>query len=182
MRRVLDANCFQDPLLEEYLQSSRDNLVVFTDFACMETYRLDLVRDGSIALKAGEEAPVYGPTEAGMKRSESEQVKLSEIIDLLNERFGTDFKKADQLAIDSVAEELKADQAVQQHAAVNPIDNFALAVKAKIEGAFVDRMDKNADIAARFLNDADFRAVLTDYLVRKVHSELAGRDGGSHVP
>jgi type I restriction enzyme, R subunit len=135
-------------------------------------YRLDLVREGSIALKAGEDAPVYGPTEAGMKRSEAEEVKLSEIIDLLNERFGTDFKKADQLAIDSVAEELKADEAVQQHAAVNPIDNFALAVKGKIEGAFVDRMDKNADIAARFLNDADFRMVLTDYLVRKVHGDL----------
>ncbi|WP_049760133.1 protein NO VEIN domain-containing protein [Anaeromyxobacter dehalogenans] len=30
-------------------------------------------------------------------------------------------------------------------------------------------MDKNADIAARFLDDAEFRAVLTDYLVKKVH-------------
>lgn len=29
---------------------------------------------------------------------------------------------------------------VQQHASVNPLDNFALAVKGKIEGAFVDRM------------------------------------------
>jgi type I restriction enzyme R subunit len=135
-------------------------------------YRLDLVRDGTIVLKAGEEAPVYGPTEAGMKRSETEDVKLSEIIDILNERFGTEFKKADQLAIDSVAEELKADETVQQHAAVNPIDNFALAVKGRIEGAFVDRMDKNADIAARFLNDEDFRAVLTAYLVKKVHGDL----------
>ena len=50
----------------------------------------------------------------------SEEVKLSEIIEILNERFGTDFKKADQLVFDSVAEELKADEAVQQHASVNP--------------------------------------------------------------
>lgn len=142
-------------------------------------YRLDLIREGSIALKAGEDAPVYGPTEAGMKRSESEQVKLSEIIDILNDRFGTEFKKADQLTIDSVAEELKADEAVQQHAAVNPLDNFALAVKGKIEGAFVDRMDKNADIAARFLNDPEFRTVLTDYLVRKVHGDLTGEPGAA---
>ena len=92
--------------------------------------------------------------------------------------FGTNFTNADQLAIDSVAEELKADQVVQQHASVNPLDNFALAVKGKIEGAFVDRMDKNADIAARFLNDADFRAVLTDYLVKKVHADLTVGTGG----
>ncbi len=37
-------------------------------------------------------------------------------------------------------------------------------------------MDKNADIAARFLNDSEFRAVLTDYLVKKVHGDLRGAD------
>jgi hypothetical protein len=39
MRKVLDANCFQHPMLEEYLATSRDNHVVFTDFACMEMYK-----------------------------------------------------------------------------------------------------------------------------------------------
>jgi hypothetical protein len=39
-------------------------------------------------------------------------------------------------------------------------------------------MDKNADIAARFLNDADFRAVLTDYLVKKIHADLTNDRGG----
>ncbi len=38
----------------------------------------------------------------------------------------------------------------------------------------MDRMDKNADIAARSLNDPDFRAVLTDYLVTTVHRDLTG--------
>jgi hypothetical protein len=83
--------------------------------------RLDLVRDGTIVPKAGEEAPIHGPTEAGTKRSQPEEVKLSEIIEILNDRFGTEFRKADQLAIDSVAEELKADETVQQHANVNPL-------------------------------------------------------------
>ena len=179
---------FTDPTLEKLYtfgrfletrlpQDPRKTPLALDAETVLAYYRLDLVRDGSIALKAGEDAPVYGPTEAGMKRSESEEVKLSELIEILNERFGTDFKRADQLAIDSVAEELKADEAVQQHAAVNPIDNFALAVKGKIEGAFVDRMDKNADIAARFLNDADFRAVLTEYLVKKVHRDLRSSAG-----
>jgi hypothetical protein len=44
-------------------------------------------------------------------------------------------------------------------------------------------MDKNADIAARFLNDADFRAVLTDYLVKKVHGDLTvGSGSGRSAP
>ncbi len=164
--RFLEARLPQDP---------RKTPLTLDAETVLAYYRLDLVRDGTILLHAGEEAAIHGPTEAGMKRSESEDVKLSEIIDILNDRFGTDFKNADQLAIDSVAEELKADEAVQQYAgANNRLDHFGLAVKGKIEGAFVDRMDKNADIAARFLNDPDFRAVLTDYLVTKVHRDLTG--------
>ena len=36
-------------------------------------------------------------------------MELSELIDVLNERFGTDFKPADQLFLDSVKEEALAD-------------------------------------------------------------------------
>ncbi len=136
-------------------------------------YRLDRLKDNStIELVAGEEAALQSPSELGISRSDTEKVKLSEVIQVLNEKFGTNFNTADQLTIDSVAEELKADEAVQKHAQVNPLDNFALALKGKIEGAFVDRMEKNEEIAARFLNDADFRSVLTEYLVKKVHTEL----------
>ena len=38
MRMVIDANYFSAPKLEDYLHANRGNLVVFTDFACMEAY------------------------------------------------------------------------------------------------------------------------------------------------
>jgi hypothetical protein len=36
MKRVIDANFFQDPALEQYLRADRRNKVVFTEYACME--------------------------------------------------------------------------------------------------------------------------------------------------
>ncbi|HZZ84318.1 MAG TPA: type I restriction endonuclease [Anaeromyxobacteraceae bacterium] len=135
-------------------------------------YRLDLVRDGTIAMKAGEEAPIYGPTEAGTKRSESEDVKLSEIIEILNDRFGTDFTRADQLFFDSVIAEATADEQVQQWAGANPLDGFSLAMKAKLRDAVVDRLDKNEKIATRYLNERDFEDAAFRELVRRIYEDL----------
>lgn len=38
MRTVLDANCFGAPELEAYLRAASRNVVIFTDYACMEAY------------------------------------------------------------------------------------------------------------------------------------------------
>lgn len=38
MRMIIDANYFANPALEAYLEAHRRNVVVFTDFACMESY------------------------------------------------------------------------------------------------------------------------------------------------
>lgn len=39
MKKVIDVNYLRRPELEDYLSKSRDNQVVFTDFACMEVYK-----------------------------------------------------------------------------------------------------------------------------------------------
>ena len=124
---------------------------------------------------AGEEPALDGPTEVGTaRRAEPEEVKLSEIIDILNERFGTDFTKADQLFFDSVVAEAKADEEVQQRAAANPLDNFALAMKDKLRDAIIDRMEQNEEIATRYLNEPDFESVAFEELVRRIYQELRG--------
>jgi hypothetical protein len=39
MKKVIDANFFQNPELENYLKSDKGNMVVFTDCACMEAHK-----------------------------------------------------------------------------------------------------------------------------------------------
>jgi hypothetical protein len=45
MKMVIDANYLQDPSLEEYFRADRNNKVVFTDYACMEAYKGDAIRN-----------------------------------------------------------------------------------------------------------------------------------------
>jgi len=45
MRKIIDANCLTNPLLEEYLQSSLDNIIVLIEFAGMEMYKGDPLKN-----------------------------------------------------------------------------------------------------------------------------------------
>jgi type I restriction enzyme, R subunit len=109
---------------------------------------------------------------AGTKWAKPEEVKLSQVIDILNERFGTDFTQADQLFFDSVVAEAKADEQVRRWAEANPLQGFALAMKSKLRDAVVDRLDKNDRIATRYLNEDDFQNVAFNELVRRIYEGI----------
>lgn len=83
------------------------------------------------------------------------------MIDVVNERFGTDFNQADQLFFDQIVEAAMADEGLRQAAAVNPSDKFELVFKQLLESLFVERMDQNEEIFVRYMNDVPFRKVVT---------------------
>lgn len=62
-------------------------------------YRLTKISEGSIELNTSVQAPIHGPMEAGTRKGQDDVALLSEIIDILNDRFGTNFSKIDQLLI-----------------------------------------------------------------------------------
>jgi hypothetical protein len=45
MRKIVDANCLSDPILEEYLKSDQNNMAVLTEFAGMESFKGDPVKN-----------------------------------------------------------------------------------------------------------------------------------------
>ena len=51
MKKVIDANFFQDPALADYLRSDRRNLVVFPDYACMEAYKGNAIKNISKSIE-----------------------------------------------------------------------------------------------------------------------------------
>ncbi len=76
----------------------------------LQYYRLQKISEEQIDLKGGTVKPLKGPTDVGTGNSVDEEIKLSELIDLLNERFGTEFTQADQLFFDQIQEEAVADE------------------------------------------------------------------------
>ena len=105
-------------------------------------------------------------------------VALSQLIDILNERFGTDFNQADQLFFNQLIEAAIADGTLRQAAAVNPGDKFELVFKNLLETLFVERMDQNEDIFIRFMNDIPFQKLVTGWLSLEAYKKLRGEAVG----
>jgi type I restriction enzyme R subunit len=138
----------------------------------LKFYRLDKIHEASIALSLAETVPLKGPTDVGSRKAKDEDVALSEIIDVLNERFGTEFTGADQLLFDQLIEEAKQDRAVVERALANPLDNFQVSMDAVIDDMAIDRMDRNKDIVNRYLNDPEFKAVAFPAIVKRIYDDL----------
>ena len=153
----------------------------FDDDVRLEYYRLQKISEGSISLHHGEARPLDGPTEVGSGLVRSESVPLSRLIDVVNERFGTDFTPADQLLFDQIVETAIADDGLRRAAAVNPDDKFKLVFRNLLEHLFADRMDQNEEIFIRFMNDPAFQSVVTDWMAseayRKLRADQAGEVG-----
>ena len=136
----------------------------FDDEVRLEYYRLQKIGEGSIPLAEGDAQALDGPTEVGSGAARAEEVPLSRLIDVVNERFGADFTEADQLFFDQVVEAAVSDGELRRTAAVNPEARFGLVFRQLIERLFVERMDQNEDIFVRFMNDPAFQGVVTEWM------------------
>ena len=144
----------------------------FDDEVKLEYYRLQKISEGSISLQQGEARRLDGPTEVGSGLVRSQAVPLSQLIDVVNERFGTDFNQADQLFFDQIVEAAMTDDGLRQAAVVNPGDKFELVFKNLLEKLFVERMDQNEEIFIRFMNDAAFQKVVTAWMASEAYRRL----------
>ena len=145
---------------------------LFDDEVQLEYYRLQKISEGSISLQENEGRPLDGPTEAGSGMVRSDRVSLSQLIDALNERFGTDFNQADQLFFDQIVEAAMADARVRQAAAVNPGEKFDLVFRGLLANLFAERMDQNEDIFVRFMNDRAFQNIVTAWMSSEAYRRL----------
>jgi type I restriction enzyme, R subunit len=66
------------------------------DEVALQYYRLELIHAGAIDLKQGDVRSVKSPTDVGTGKPKDEKAPLSEIIQVLNERFGTQFTEEDR--------------------------------------------------------------------------------------
>ena len=130
-------------------------------------------------LEPGEGGEVKGPTAVGTGRGEGPQVELSRLIDQINERFGTDFTSADELFFNQIREEAIADEELRQAAHANNIENFRFVFDKALETLFIDRMEQNEDLFAKFMNDKDFQKVVTEHLLHKVYAEIREDTSGT---
>ena len=144
----------------------------FDDGIDLNYYRLQKISEGSISLAEGQANPLDGPHEVGSGVSRPEQLPLSRLIDLINERFGGELNDADQLFFDQIAEAASSNAELAQAAKVNPLDKFQLVFAQTLESLFIERMELNEELFADFMGKADMRALITSVLGNLVYKKI----------
>jgi len=138
----------------------------------LQYYRLQKISEGQIDLKGGVADPLKGPSEVGTGRGGDEEIPLSELIDILNERFGTDFTQADQLFFDQIQEEAVTDEGLRKAAEANSVDDFRYVFDKTFEGLVIDRMEGNEEIFGKLMSDGEFRKLASEHLLHKVYHAI----------
>lgn len=159
-------------LIRKLPRSSKDKDVYMADDVALQYYRNQKVFEGSIELeKTGEEE--LRPTKFGTGGAkEDEKVRLSSILDKLNERFGTDFTETDFLSRDQVKEDMLNSEDIQQKAKNNTKDNFKFAFEKSFMDFVIDRMSSNEKFFMKILENEDFKNYIMEDMMNEVYIEV----------
>jgi type I restriction enzyme, R subunit len=106
------------------------------------------------------------------KEHELEKEHLSRIVEVINERFGLDLGEADQLLFDQFEETWAADETLAARARTNTFENFRLVFDRTFIETVVKRMDQNADIFTRILDEPEFQRTVLDYYAERLYERL----------
>lgn len=142
------------------------------DEVALEYYRLQKIKEGAIELQKGVDGELSGISEAGLKRAKEEEALLSQIITVLNDRFGTEFEEADKLFFDQIEAELMEDETLKIQARVNKMDTFKLAFDDKFIDKLIGRMDQNQEIFEKILEDKTFGDLVKLMMMKKVYKKM----------
>ncbi len=159
-------------LLIKLPKGDRGPIYNFDDDVTLKFYRLQKISEGSIVLELGERYEVSGPTSVGTGIARGDEIELSRLIDILNERFGTEFKPGDQLFFESIREDAVADSSLRQAALANTMENFGYVFRKALEELFIDRMEQNEEITAKFMNEDRFREIVSQQLLKEVYEQI----------
>ena len=140
--------------------------------------RMEKTSEGSITPGSGvaELAAIYAGTGP---EAEPAKEHLSAIITVLNEHFGTNLGTVDQLFFDQMEASWLADEHLVEQARANPIENFRLVFADTFLKTIVGRMDDNADIFRRILDDPAFQAIVREHYLGRVYGQARASAGGA---
>ncbi len=111
-----------------------------------------------------------GPEYTGTGKGKTPKEKLSAIIDVINERFGTDFDAQD--LVDGVTDQLVADEDLQQAARVNDKGNFSVPFQEALDDALVTRHDKHGDFINKVFQDEALGDFFRAWMLDQVYGRL----------
>lgn len=160
-------------LLKKLPRTSQNDKFKLGDEVSLEYYRLQKVAEQSILMESQSVYELEGGGQAGIRLTKEEEANLSEIINVLNKKFHTEFNTADKLLFDQIEEEMVMDEKLALQAKSNTIDNFKFGFEEMLLDKFISRMEQNQDIFTKMMDDKEFGDVVRSYMLKKVYDRLS---------
>lgn len=139
----------------------------------LDYYRLQKISEGSISLNEGYAKPLDGPREVGSGMAREEHVPLSRLIDVINERFGSELNEADQLFFDQITEAASMNESLQKAAEVNSLEKFQLVFRQVLESLFIERMELNEELFTDYMSKPEIQDLISKWLGSQVYDRLS---------
>jgi type I restriction enzyme R subunit len=138
----------------------------------LEYYRLQKIAEGDLVLQVQGEYGLNPTTEAGIGRPKDEKDRLSNIINILNDKYGTEFTDADRLYFEQIEQALFENDDLKVRAQNNPIENFKYAFEEIFIQTLIDRMKENEEIFDKVMGNNEFRDDVKDWLTKKIYQRF----------
>ena len=133
------------------------------------SYRNEKTFDGSSVLQVGETAAVYGAGDVGTGKVNDAKAPLSTIIEVINERFGTNWTDEDKLLFDQISGDMNQDAKLTEQARVNSKEQFRQVFEPQVMEAFVKRHGRNEKIVSDFMSNEEMRKLIIGALLEDVY-------------
>lgn len=146
--------------------------VKVSDEVGLQYYRLQRIYSGEIVLREGEPVGVKSPTDVGTGKAKEEKAPLSEIIKVLNDRFGTNFTDEDRFFFEQIREKAATNDQVIKLRQANPFDKFQLGLQKLIDDLMIQRMSENDKIVTRYMDDKAFGDAAFAVLSKSIYESI----------
>ena len=150
------------------LPASRDRLPLEVQQNIeLDSYRIRETNRGKIDLErgVGELSPI---TTTGTGKPAQEEIEpLSQIIDEINQRFGTDFSEDERVFIEHLETKLDNSEPLKASLKVNTPENVKLTFENLASDMMQETIETNFSFYKQFADDAQFRALLLEFLFHR---------------
>jgi len=161
-------------MLRKLPRGRGDKDVYLADDVALEYYRNQKVFEGSIELEKTGGVELDPQKHGAGGAAEDEKVRLSSVLEKLNDRFGTQFTEKDFLSREQVKEDMLNDEDIRQKAQNNTKENFKFAFEKTFMDFVIDRMNSNQEFFMKILENDEFKSYIMEDMMHEVYGEVNG--------
>ncbi len=146
--------------------------VDITDKVALEYYKLKKTSDPKDLGLSFDDREDLNLTIPSSGAAEPESDYLSNIIERLNEKFGTNFSESEKLFSKQMELNIKANENIKAQAQVNTLENFRYAFANVFNDSVIQSYDQNKEFSRKLLTDDAYKNAFMEMMVVSVYNEL----------